>query len=551
MLSELTIENVAVIEKATVLFNKGFNVLTGETGAGKSILINSINAILGNRTSKDIVRNGTPKATIWAIFEEIPQQTIQIIESLGYPLDEKLIIQREIFIDGKNNCRVNGKIATATILRDISQSLINIHGQHDNQNLLNSSKHINILDDYAKNIDILDKYKLEFRKLVSIEKQIKALSKNEDEIEEKQDLLTFQIQEIEEAKLQENEEDILNKRKNEIVHQAKIYENLNIAYQCLYNGEGSALDLLLNAKNSLEEIQEYSEDVVPISEKMNDTYFIAQEVSDNIKQLLDSFYIDENELENIEDRLDLIYKLKRKYGSSITEILNFYENAKLELENTTYSQEKLESLLDERDILYDIVKKLANDVSNTRLIAFEKLCKILKETLVFLNMPNIDFSLKHSKGTLTINGQDTIEFYIVTNKGETPKPLSKIASGGELSRIMLAIKSALSEADLIGTVIYDEIDTGISGMAAGRIGETLKNTAKDKQVICVTHTAQIAACADNHLFINKKVCDEKTFTEIYTLNEEQKIQEVARIISGDKITKLSLASAKEMIDVMR
>ena len=550
MLRELVIENVAVIEKATVAFNQGFNVLTGETGAGKSVLINSINAILGSRVSKDIIRNGTDKASIWAVFENITNESKCVLEETGYKNEDQLIVQREIYIDGKSTCRINGKMATATVLREVCSSLINVHGQHDNQNLLDSTKHIIILDNFARNAEIINQYKKEFRILVSIEKQIKALSIDETEKEQKQELLTYQISEIEKADLIDTEEETLEKRKITILNSKKILEGLSKSYECLGNQEGTALDLLSVASNALQTIQSFSDDVAILSDKMNELYFSAQEMAINIKNSLDELYFDETEIDEVENRLDLIYKLKRKYGKNIKDILAFYENAKKEFENITYSQEHLDELLEKRDVLYERVKVLANKVTKSRETAFEKLSKELNFSLEFLNMNGIVFSLKHTKGTLTINGQDTIEFYIITNAGESAKPLSKIASGGELSRIMLAIKNTLAESDLIDTVIYDEIDTGISGMAAGRIGKVLKNSSKGKQVICVTHTAQIASCAESHLLIKKTVDNGRTFTTIDPLLHKERVSEIARIISGDQVTELSLASAEEMLSLM-
>lgn len=549
MLCELTIEQVAVIEKATVHFQKGFNVLTGETGAGKSILIDSINAILGSRTSKDIVRAGAPKASIWAVFEGLPARTEQTLLEAGYTPEEQLFLQREISAEGKSVCRINGKPAPASFLREICAGLINIHGQHDNQTLLDASKHLSLLDTYARLSPLLENYQKEFRRLVAIEKQIKALAMDEDEKDRKLELLRYQTDEIAQAGLKEQEEEQLIERRNVLRHAQRIAEVLSAAGAALSSAEDAqgVIDLLSVNQTALEEIRLYSPDFSDLSDRWNELYYVAQELLIEIKGKLDEFEEDPAALAEIEERLDVIYRLKQKYGPDIKAILSFEEKARQELEEIEFSDEKLSELLNQRDGLYAQVKKMAAELTRTRTEAFHRLSAQLKESLSFLNMPNITFSLSHKTGSLTVHGQDVLEFLISTNPGESPKPLAKIASGGELSRIMLAFKNVLADADAIDTVIYDEIDTGVSGMAAGRIGEMLHATSFGRQVICVTHTAQIAARADHHLLIEKNVKNGRTYTEIHPLSPDQRAQELARIISGDRVTELSLASAREML----
>lgn len=546
MLKELTIENVAVIEKAVVIFDKGFNALTGETGAGKSILIDSINAILGNRTSKDIVRNGAKKAVIWATFDNISKNVKTALENAGYTPDDELIIQREIGADGKSACRINGKPAAAAVLREICESLINIHGQHDNQNLLNSAKHLTMLDTFADDEEFLQGYKKEFRALVTLEKQIKGLSENEDEKESRLELLKFQINEIKNADIKPGEEERLKEEKNAIINSQRIIEAVNAAHNAL-SGENGVVAVLNSCADTLGAASGYSKQLAELSEKMSEIYYSAQELSLDLNGAAQGFDFEPNRLETVEDRLDEIYRLKQKYGATETEILEYAENAENQAKEIELNDEQLDTLLEQRDKLYEKVKLLADKLTSIRLSAFNSLSEKLVKSLEFLNMPGIRFSLCHTTGRLTVNGKDNIEFYISTNPGEAPKPLAKIASGGELSRIMLAFKSALAEADSIDTVIYDEIDTGISGTAAGRVGKTLKETSTGRQVICVTHSAQIAACADRHLLIKKEVKDGRTFTEIQLLDASGRAKELARIISGDNVTELSLASADEML----
>ena len=549
MLNEITIENVAVIEKASAVFGDGFNVLTGETGAGKSILIDSINAILGNRTSRDIVRSGAAKASIWATFSDISPNIIAQLESAGYPSDGELLLYREISVDGKSSCRINGMPATAGILKDICSGLIHIHGQHDNHSLLNPLKHIGILDLFAQNEALLAEYKEEYHKLMALRREIDKLSVNESEKERKMDLLRYELEEIEGADLTPGEEEELEEKRQIIRHSQRIMEALNLAYMALSGGEEGtgAVGLLGEAGTELTEAAGYATDLASYAEQLNDLYYTASEISSDIQNNMENYIFDSQELDEVESRIDTIYRLKQKYGGSIEDIITYGGNARDELEGIEFSAERLEILQKNIGKLTDNVKKLADDLSETRTKAFDRLSKDISSALDFLNMPGIQMSLERKEVAFGQDGQDEIEFFIATNPGETPKPLAKIASGGELSRIMLALKSALAERDDLATVIYDEIDTGISGLAAGRIGRMLHDTSLGRQVICVTHTAQVAAYASRHLLIEKQVEDGRTFTHIRELVKEERVEELARIISGDTISEISLANAREML----
>ena len=549
MLCEIKIENVAVIEKAAAVFSDGLNVLSGETGAGKSILIDSINAILGNRTSREIVRSHTPKAMIWATFRGIGAKTRAQLADAGYEAENELLLYREITAEGKSTCRINGMPATASVVRDICSGLINIHGQHDNQSLMNPARHLGILDSFAQNETAHDAYYVVYKELCRVKKEIDALSMDETEKERRIETLRFQIEEIGAAELRPGEEDELQNRRTLIRNAQTVTEQLNIAYAALSGAEDApgAGEMLGSAATALESISSLSEDFAPLAEQMSGLYYTARDAASDIADILARCEFDPQALDAVEERLDLIYRMKQKYGGDVQDILAYLDAATAELDGIETGAQRLDELYDRQAALYDKAKALADALTQTRLEAFERFNAQITDALRFLNMPGIRFTLSHKKGPLAGSGQDSVEFNISTNPGEEPKPLAKIASGGELSRIMLAVKSALADKDDIGTVIYDEIDTGVSGLAAGRIGEKLKQTAQGRQVICITHTAQIAAQADNHLLIRKNVSEDRTYTEIDALSGEGRVQELARMISGDKITELALANAREML----
>ena len=552
MLANLKIENVAVIEKAEVNFTPGFNVLTGETGAGKSILIDSINAILGNRTSRELVRSGAQKACIWATFENIPQSVKKQLEKCGYEANDDLLLYREINAEGKGSCRVNGMPATAAVVRDISAGLLSIHGQHDSQSLTNPALHLGLLDQYAQNRDLFADYYRRYRELVTVKRQVDALNASEADKQRKIEALTAEIDAIDAAALQPGEEKNLQERKTVITHAQGILDGITAAHLALAGDEDGeqpgAADLLGGAVEGLQNSARLDETLAPLSERLNDLYYSARDLATELADRLDAYGFDPGELDMIESRLDTIYRIKQKFGMEVEELLARREAAAAELENFQSSGQKIAELKTQVQALYADAKKAAEALTQSRLKGFTAMNKEMRAALEFLNMPGIRFALKHARGPLSSHGQDTVEFLISTNPGEDPKPLAKIASGGELSRIMLAFKSALADRDALPTVIYDEIDTGVSGLAAGRIGQLLHQTAAGHQVLCITHTPQVAAFADNQLLIQKNVRDDRTFTEIHTLDMNGRVEVLARMISGDKVTELSLANARELIE---
>lgn len=552
MLNELTIENVAVIERAQVQFGAGLNVLTGETGAGKSILIDSINAILGNRTTRELVRSGAKKASVWAVFSDYPKEVRQLLEEGGYEPEEDLLLQREIGVDGKTSCRINGRPAAVGFLRELGNCLITIHGQHDSQNLLNAAKHLEILDSFAQSEPLLSNYREIYHQLRELETEIRTLSMDEGEKQRRLDLLRYQVEEIEAAELFEGEEEQLTQQRSQINNARKILESLNGAYTALQGDDSfqGGVDLLADAQGQMEEIGAFSADFASIGERLGDLYYSAQDLVQEIKYALDDFDLDPSRLEEIEERLDLLHNLKRKYGQTVGEILEFQTKAREELDTIEFSDQKLEELAAKRDVTQQKLQQYADKLSALRRDAFARFSGEIESALQFLNMPGIRLTLSYQKSPCGPSGQDDLEFLISTNPGEPPKPLAKIASGGELSRIMLAIKSVMADKDRIPTLIYDEIDAGVSGMAAGRVGQKLLETAHSgHQVICITHTPQIAACAQQHLLIEKTITDGRTFTKLRALDMEGRVAELARIISGDKITPLALANAREMLQL--
>ena len=550
MLSSLQIENVAVIQKANVHFEKGLNVLTGETGAGKSILIDSINAILGNRTSKDLVRTGAAKAVIRAAFEDVPPAVLDSLEKAGYERSEALLLSREITAEGKSTCRINGMPATAAVLRELCGGLININGQHDSVGLLNPARHEGILDAYAQNSAEYQAYYAIYRELVGVKKTLDAMITDESEKQRRIDLLSYQVQEIDDAGLTAGEEQTLESRRKVLANASTIRDRIAQCYALLSGGDEApgAVDLLGEASNAVDAAAQLDGELSAGAGQLLDLYYTAKDIAADLIGRLDAYDTNDAELDEIEQRIDLIYKLRRKYGDTVEDILAFGERARKELEMIQSSQERVEHLQKEQRRLYTLAREKAEALTQTRLKAFDELNKRISGTLDFLNMPGVRMTLRHSRGPLASHGQDSIEFYISTNPGEAPKPLAKIASGGELSRITLAIKNAMADKDAVPTVIYDEIDSGVSGKAASRIGEVLRQSAEGHQILCITHTAQIAALADCHLLIQKNITNERTYTEIHPLDENGRVEALARLISGDHVTELSLANAREMLD---
>jgi DNA repair protein RecN (Recombination protein N) len=549
MLSSLQIENVAVIQKAEVHFEPGLNVLTGETGAGKSILIDSINAILGNRTSKDLVRTGAAKAVIRAAFEQVPPAVLDKLEQSGYERSEALLLSREITAEGKSSCRINGMPATAAVLRELCGGLININGQHDSVGLLNPAHHLDILDDYAQNRTVFQEYYTLYRELVQVKRELDALITDEAEKQRKIDLLQYQVQEIEDAGLTAGEEQTLENRRKVLSNASAIRDRLAQSYALLSGSDDAAgaVDLLGEASNAVDAAAQLDPALAAAAGQLLDLYYNAKDVAADLIGRLDAYDTNDAELDEVEQRLDLLYRLKRKYGSTVEDVIAFGQKAREELDSIQHSQQRHDALQAEKLRLYAKAREKAEALTQTRLKAFEELNTRISGTLDFLNMPGVRMTLRHTRGPLASHGQDSIEFYISTNPGEAPKPLAKIASGGELSRITLAIKNAMADKDAVPTVIYDEIDSGVSGKAAGRIGEVLRQSAQGHQILCITHTAQIAALADCHLLIQKNVSNERTYTEIHPLDENGRVEALARLISGDHVTELSRANAREML----
>lgn len=553
MLSCLQIENVAVIQKAEVHFQPGLNVLTGETGAGKSILIDSINAILGNRTSKDLVRTGASKAVIRASFAQIPDAVLDKLEAAGYERSAELLLSREITAEGKSSCRINGMPTTAAVLRELCGGLININGQHDSVGLLNPAHHLSILDDYAQNAKLYQEYYVLYRSLVKVKKELDAMITDEAEKQRRIDLLTYQVQEIEDAALTAGEEQTLEARRKVLANASTIRDRVAKAHALLSGDDDTpgAVDLLGEASNAMDTAAQLDESLSGVSGTLMDLYYSAKDAAAELIDRLDAYDTNDAELDEIEQRLDLLYRLKRKYGDTVEDIIAFGQKAREELEQIQFSEQRHDQLQAEKLRLYGLAREKAEALTQTRLKAFDELNARITDALQFLNMPGVRMTLHHARGPLSSHGQDSVEFYISTNAGEAPKPLARIASGGELSRITLAIKNALADRDAVPTVIYDEIDSGVSGKAAGRIGEVLRQSAQGHQILCITHTAQIAALADCHLLIQKNVTNDRTYTEIHPLDTEGRVEALARLISGDHVTELSRANAREMLGTGR
>lgn len=548
MLTSLKIENVAIIESAAIEFGCGLNVLTGETGAGKSIVIDSINAVLGERTSKDIIRTGSDSAKVYAVFEDIGENVRSLLEDDGIDCSEDvLIINRTINRDGKNVCRINGCPVTVGMLKSVGKELIDIHGQHDNQALLSADRHCDFVDGFARRQDLIDEYRKSFKQLREIRNKISKLRTDEASKSQRIDFLTYQINELEMAEIMVGEKDSLIEKKSLINNAQKVINSVNSAYLAL-KSEGSGIDSVCDAAENVSDAVQYSSDLNSAAERLNNIRYELDDIAEILREALYSFDFDERELDVIEERLDVLYRLSRKYGETEEQMLEFLENAKNELDNITCSEEIFNNLIEEESRVLRRTSELADELTAMRIQAGERLSEKICDELRYLDMPNVRFFVKCDQTDFTENGRDDIEFLISANAGEEPKPLAKIASGGELSRIMLAIKNVLADLDEVGTMIFDEIDTGVSGRAAQKIALKLREVSQGRQVICVTHLAQIASQGDVHLYISKSVNDGKTFTHIKSLIADERIEEIARIMGGIEITELQLSSAREMLE---
>lgn len=549
MLKELYIENLAVIEKASVSFTDRFNVFSGETGAGKSILIGAINAVLGGRVSKELIRTGATKAAVSALFDAIPPSAAEKLEQYGFAAESEILIQREFSLDGKSVVRIGGKPATAAILKEISASLIDIHGQHDNRILVDTANQRDLLDNYGGLTAERAEYGEVFRSFSQLSRKIKRLEEENAAKDEKIELLLKQIGEVERLHLKKGDESAIAEQ----LRQAQNFEEISGAVILAQmsvsggeNGESGAVDLLSAAAGALDRIRELVPDSGSAADRLSGLVIELQDIGAEIGGLLpeeDS----EQELSALEEKMSEILRLKRKYAMEFDELLDRKEEWREELKALSDADNTLSELSEEKRRLGDRVKRLALSLSEKRKAAAEKLTEAISEQLRFLNMPDVRMEFSIRQGKVTVCGMDEIEMMISVNKGEAMKPIGKVASGGELSRIMLAIKSVLAEHDDIPTMIFDEIDTGISGYAAQKVGKKLSEIAEKRQVLCVTHLAQIAALSDHHLLIEKQTDETRTFTTIRALGYDEKVRELARIISGDAANEASLRNAEELI----
>ena len=551
MLSQLYIENIAVIRQATIDFQQGFHVFTGETGAGKTILISAINAVLGGRTFKEIIRTGETRATVSALFTEIPAEICSKIEKLGYPLEDgQLLVQREIDLLGKGQCRLDGRPATAAMLREVCSLLIDIHGQHDNQELLSAEKHLGFLDSYGAYPQEMADYAAAYEQMCDCAARLEKLQMDESYKLQRMDILQFQLKEIGEAKLTVGEEEQLVEQQKRIRNAERITESLGAIYTLL-NGDGEemrgALEALEEVSSELDTAAKYLPDFEGYGEKLSDAYYLLEELGSRARDTLEDADFDPRQLNAIEDRLDTIYKLKKKYGGSIADILEYYEKISEEYQSLELSDELTARLQRELDEANLVLRDAAKALTARRLTAAAAFSQRVEAELAYLDMAGVKFSIIRREKPYGPTGADEMEFMICTNTGEEAKPLAKIASGGELARIMLAIKNVLAEKDGIGTIIFDEVDTGVSGRAAQKIGRKLAEVARHRQVICVTHLAPVAACAAHHYRIYKTVEAGRTFTRVEELNRSQRVQELARIMVGENITESALKSAEEML----
>lgn len=550
MLSELYIENLAVIEKATIDFSDKLNVFTGETGAGKSILINGINAILGQRVTKDIVRTGTDKAVISALFTDIGDNVLQVLDELGISAEDgQLFLTREIRSDGGSVARVNSRAVNVSALKAIGETLVTIHGQHDNQILTAPERHIEILDSYAESEALIEDYHSSFRELQSIAKKINKIKTEQSKKEFRMAELADIVEEINALNIHEGEDKEIEAELNISKNAVAISEALYMAKQLLSGDDDTdgAVEMTQRASKSVEGYTDIMTEISPIYDRLSSAAIEIEDISEEIGSLLDSLDIDPKRYDYLNQRSDELRRIMKKYGPELDDVLTTLENSQNELDELSGAEQSLDELNKEKERLLAEVSKKAKALSDHRKKAGERFVSQVTEELEFLNMPKVKLVVQQKTGKLTINGMDSIEFLISANLGEEPKPIAKIASGGELSRIMLALKNVIAEKDSIGTLIFDEIDTGVSGRAAQKIGIKLKQISRLRQVLCVTHLAQMAVMADNHLLIEKNIQGDRTVTTVRTLDHEQRKYEIARIMGGENITELMLENAEQYL----
>ncbi len=550
MLSVLKIENIAIIESAEIEFSRGFNVLSGETGAGKSIILDSINAVLGFRTSRELIRTGASEARVTALFSCIGENVEKKLSELLLPLtpDKTLLVSRVISPD-KNICKVNNALTNVSALREIGAELISIHGQQDNRELLNNETHISYIDSIGDLTGVVGVYSALYNELLTLKSQIKKLSGNKEEKARRIDILSYQIDELEKAEINPGEWESLKNRRTELQNFERIQESLSATYDAL-SGDDSykgAVEMVSGAFRELSSIGKFSNEIQEISEKLGDLYYELSDIADTVRDSISGDGYNPLELEEIENRLDLLYKLSKKYGETEEEMLEFLENAKKELSEISLSDEVLDELKIKYSEKLTETENLAKTLSEKRKKEAEIFCEKVCDELRFLDMPSVQFLVDFKEVDLCENGIDSVEFLISANVGEIPKPIAKIASGGELSRIMLALKTVLAHKDKIPTMIFDEIDAGVSGRAALKVASKLKTVSEGKQVLCVTHLAQLMSYADSHYLIEKAVRDGKTYTGVTLLDLEGRKKEIARITSGGEITQTQLDNALEMM----
>ena len=547
MLSLLHIENIAVIERADISFDRGFHVLTGETGAGKSIVIDAISAILGERAYRDMIRTGASKASVRAVFTEVPEYPW--FSENGVEYDPETIVQRDIYLDGKNVCRVNGSLVTVSILRKLGIQLINIHGQHDSASLFDENNHLTFLDDFAENQTLRDTYREKYAAVDTLRHQISVMTMDEGEKLRRMETLKYQIAEIEKAELEAGEDDALEERRKILQNSEKLSDGLNTAVECLYGGEETdgAASLLSEAERALARLSRYTDAYSQIHEQITDLMYQVQDAAEQLRDARDDLSYSGDELERIESRLDVIHRLRRKYGVTCADILEYLERAKQELDDIEFADDHLEKLKKKLKAAETEAWDAAFALRDSRKEAAVQLSSRILTELAQLDMPKVQFSCEFTELELTALGADAVAFYMSANAGEALKPMSKVASGGELARIMLAMKNVLAEQDQVPTLIFDEVDTGVSGRAAQKVAEKLHSVAKNKQVLCVTHLPQIAAMGDTHMLIAKEERNGRTFTTVTPLDHEGRMREVARIIGGANITETTLKSAEEML----
>lgn len=547
MLSLLHIENIAVIECADISFDRGFNVLTGETGAGKSIVIDAISAILGERAYRDMIRTGTERASVRAVFTEVPE--FPWFAENGVEYDPETVISREIHLDGKNICRVNGTLVNVSCLHKLGIQLINIHGQHDSAALFDEENHLTFLDAFADNGKLRASYGERYEAVAKLRREISALTMDEGEKLRRMENLKYQIAEIEKAELEPGEDDRLEERRKVLQNAEKLSNGMETAVECLYGGEDSdgASGLLAQAEYALARLSRFSDSFAALHDRVSDLMYQVQDAAEEVWDARDSLSYSAEELEQIESRLDVIHKLRRKYGTTCEDILEYLDKAKKELDEIEFADDKLERLKKNLKKAEKEAWDAALALRENRQQAADTMSKRILSELAQLDMPRVQFACRFTETELAANGADAVAFYMSANAGEALKPLSRVASGGELARIMLAMKNVLAEKDQVATLIFDEVDTGVSGRAAQKVAEKLRSVAVHKQVLCVTHLPQLAALANTHLLIAKSERDGRTYTSVTPLDLEGRKRELARIIGGANITETTLKSAEEML----